>query len=243
MTVGEYRTLAKTVARWQPDPFTPYTKGAWHTHSFPQVVAGVTSLLSRFDAGDVSEHQLLRGKDNDKRPGPNGLPRCHDTLSYWLYFQHHPGHELWKLLGQVYWSVGAYLCWHDYYHRMAPDRRSSRTGAHPSLKTFPKKGLGGLISEHVVPKKAMKALLLRTRNRDEIEALLRLNLCCVVTSAEDRGLETAAHPSPSDPWARYRSTGIVMLHNPAWLDTEIESLLRNSLLDERSMSPFPQRSL
>jgi len=238
LSVSEYRALASGYTTWDPNPFTSHPKGPWHERIFPAVLEGVVALLGRFDAGTVSEQQLLRGKDNDKRPGPNGLPLCHDTLSYWLYFQHHPGHELWKLLGQLYWSVDAYLSWLEQYNRTPPSQRFGKHGLVPSLKTFPKGGGNGLVSEHVVPKKSMKALLCRTRERSEIESLLLLNLCCVVTGAEDSRLERAAHPNLFEPWQRYCRKGIVMLHNPAWGDAEIEALLQNGLLSYRSISPL-----
>lgn len=240
MSASDYRALASSCTAWDPNPFAPHTSGSWHETVFPKVVDGVIALLGRFDAGIVSEQQLLRGKDNDKRPGPNGLPLCCETLSYWLYIQHHPGHELWKLLGQEYWSVDAYLSWRDQYGRTPSSLRFGRDRLTPSLRTFPKGGPSGLVSEHVVPKKSMKALLCRTRERNEIESLLRLNLCCVVTGEEDNRLERACHPNSFEPWQRYCGKGIITLHNPAWTDKQIEALLRNGLLSARSISPLPR---
>lgn len=236
LSVSQYRALASACNDWHPNPFSPHRDGPWHEGNFHLVLDGVMALLCRFDAGTVSEQQLLRGKDNDKRPGLNGLPSCHDTLSYWLYFQHHPGHELWKLLGQRYWSVEAYQCWHEQYNRTSASERFGRNGLAPSLRTFPKGGASGLVSEHVVPKKALKELLLQTRDRGTIESLLRLNLCCVVTGAQDGRLERACHPNPFDPWQRYRGKGIIMIHNPTWTDNEIDALLRNGLLSTRSIA-------
>jgi hypothetical protein len=238
MSVEQYRNLTARCTGWTPNPFAPYPGGAWDVRAFPQVVDGVCALLARFDAGKVDERQLLRGKDNDKRIGPNGLPLCQDTLSHWLYFQHHKGDERWKLLGQRYWSVAAFLSWRAQYQATAPDQRLNRNDGMYSLRTFPKGGSNGLVSEHVVPKKAMKALLLPTRDEKRIGALLRLNLCCVVTSAEDSRLERDGHPDPIEPWRRYRGKGIILLHNPAWTDNETASLLRNDLLSVRSVNPF-----
>src|SRR5262245_36445623 len=106
------------------------------------------------------------------------------------------------------------------------------------LKSFPKGGPNGLVSEHVVPKKELKKLLRHERDPKRIAALLQLNLCCVVTGSEDAMLERAGHPNPTDPWARYRGKGIILLHNPDWSDTEIEALLRHGLLSLRSFQPF-----
>jgi hypothetical protein len=238
MSVSEYRRLAAGCGGWNPDPFMSYPGGAWELQAFPQVVAGVGALLARFDACAVAERQLLRGKDNDRRPGPNGLPACQDTLSHWLYYQHHKGDERWKLLGQRYWSVSAFLSWHAQYLATAADRRLNRNDGKYAVRTFPKGGPAGLVSEHVVPKKEMKKLLLSTRDTQKIADVLRLNLCCVVTGVEDARLVRDRHPEPTAPWRRYRGTGIVMLHNPAWSDSEIAALLQNGLLSERSVRPF-----
>ena len=238
MSVSEYRRLAESCTVLNPNPFLPYPGGGWHERALPQVVSGVVALLDRFDSGKVDEQQLLRGKDNDKRPGPDGWPRCYDTLSYWLYFQHHPGHELWKLLGQRYWSVAAYSSWCANYERSEAGLQADpKVGRYP-LKTFPKRGPGGLVSEHVVPKKKMKELLSYERNPQRIRALLQLNLCCVLTKVEDALLETASHPNPMEPWLRYRGNNITLLHNPGWTDMEIQALLRNGLLSFRSIAPF-----
>jgi hypothetical protein len=238
MSVAEYRKLTAGCRSWDPNPYQFYVGGSWHSQAFPKVVDGVRALLARYDGREVDEQQLLRGKDNERRPGSSGRPRCEDTLSYWLYFQHHKGDERWKLLGQPYWSVPAWLSWRAYYAGMPPDRRSNRNDGRPSLGTFPKGGSDGLVSEHVVPKKVLKGLLLATRDREKIAALLKLNLCCVVTRAEDAQLPRDHHARPADPWHRYQGKGIVLLHNPAWTDDEIGRLLQQGLLRERSIWPL-----
>jgi hypothetical protein len=203
------------------------------------VVAEVYALLDRFDRGEVSEWQLLHGKDNDRRLNEAGRPSCHDVLSHWLYYQHHPGHERWKLLGQRYWSVRAWRSWRTKYAGTPPSGRLHAQDRRPHLQTFPKRGTHGdpgLVSEHVIPKVVLKKLLLQDRHN--IEYWLRRNLCCVVTRGEDRGLPSSTHPDPTDPWLRYRARGIVLLHNPEWTEDEIEPLLRHDLLSELSVSPL-----
>lgn len=235
LTVNEYRNAAKCCGSYNPDPFSAPAEGPWHDRVFPLVLRGVVDLLDRFDAHLVAEHHLRHGKDNDKRPGPNGRPLCHDTLSFWLYYQHHKGNERDKLLGQRYWSVDAVEAWHEKFRSLSIDQRISRRDRRPSLRTLPKGRPNGLVSEHVVPKKQIKELLLSTRDRDEIAAILRLNLCCVVTCTEDGRLDQSSHSNPFDPWQRYRGKDIVLAHNPSWTDTEIEALLRNGLLSEQSL--------
>lgn len=176
----------------------------------------MTDLLKRFEADKVTEWQLLRGKDTGREKK--------DTLSYWLYYQHHPGSEYWKLMGQRYWSVAAWRAWRDW--RAAGGR------------SFPKRqriGDSGLVSEHVVPKKVLKQQILA--DRGNVRVWLERNLCCVVTVGEDRHLPGESHPDATDPWRRYRRTGIVLLHNRAWTPEQIEPLLRHGLLNESS---FPQ---
>ena len=73
-----------------------------------------------------------------------------DTLSYWLYFQHHPGHERWKILGQRYWSEKAYASFRDRFFATPDPKRYSRDGG-PAVVTIPKRradGKRGLVSEH-----------------------------------------------------------------------------------------------
>ena len=233
MDLPTYRTLAQAVpAAWVPNPFSLHPVGDWHTLMFDQVVAGVDALLDRFDRGQVSEAQLLRGKDNDSR-------KKHDTLSYWLYYQHHPGHEYWKLVGQRYWSIDAWLSWRA---KCVELKAMGYGGKKPGLATLPKRkrdGEAGLVSEHVIPKKTLKQLLLRDRRN--IADWLRSNLCCVVTRREDRRLVRDQHPNPRDPWCRYAGTGIILLHNPSWTDAEIEPLLKHGLLNDLSINPIPGR--
>lgn len=238
LRVSDYRQLAARCAAWDPNPFVAHRDGAWETRAFPEVVKGVIALLARFDAGRVDRRQLLNGKDNDKRMGANGLPSCQDTLSHWLYYQHHKGDERWKLLGQRYWSVSALLSWRMQYNSTPLAQRFNRNDGRYATRTFPKQGPTGLVSEHVVPKKLMKTLLLPTRDQERISNVLRLNLCCVVTRAEDARLERDSHPIPTEPWRRYRGKGIILLHNPTWTDAEIEPLLRNGLLSPRSIDPY-----
>jgi len=180
------------------------------------VYDSVLALLRRYDAGQVTRHHLVHGKDNSQREG------CENTLSHWLYRQHHPGSEKWKLQGQRFWSVEAWLSLRGW-------RKGGRGG-------YPKQGDGGLRSEHVVPKKVMKEEILRDRKR--LRFWLERNLCCVVTTEQDMRLPRTAHPDPSDPWRRYKGLGITLLHNRGWTVEETSALLRHELLNERSVDPF-----
>jgi hypothetical protein len=85
-----------------------------------------------------------------------------------------------------------------------------------------------LVSEHVVPKKVMKRLLLDQPG--SIADLLRLNICAVVTLAEDRRLVRADHDDPFDPWLRYAGTDIRFINNPIWTDSERADLDRYDLI-------------
>ncbi len=211
LSVADYRSKTSlSPEQWNPAPFVRHPGGEWHSTHFEEVVVGVTELLKRLDAGQVTETHLLRGKTNRR-----------DILNYWLYYQHHPGSEYWKLMGQRYWSVEAWRSWRD-------DGGGS----------FPKRGRSGergLVSEHVVPKKEMIRCILT--DRANIRRWLERNLCCVVTVGEDRKLARQSHPDATDPWRRYAGTGIVLLHNPAWSDLEIEALLQHGLLDHTSGAP------
>jgi hypothetical protein len=148
----------------------------------------------------------------------------HDTLNSWLYYQHHPGSEKWKLQGQHYWSVAAWRSWRDW--------RASGN------RSFPKRGCCGdlgLTSEHVVPKKVMQQLLLA--EGANIRFWLERNLCCVVTVAEHKRLPHDTHRDPADPWRRYSGWEIMLLNNPDWGEEEIVPLLRHGLLDRSSVAP------
>jgi hypothetical protein len=209
MTLSGYVKRSKAVGTLDPNPFQAHTDGPWHERNFQPVVNNVVSLLTRFRATEIDKHHLLHGKDN----GPNKR----DTLSYWLYYQHHPGSEKWKLMGQRYWSVEAWRSW-----------REAGGGS------FPKRGDRGLVSEHVVPKKVLKTLLIECdpSNCDYIRRLLELNLCCVVTRAEDKQLKRDKHPNVDDPWIRYAEANnrITLIHNPYWIPAEVEPLLRHGLI-------------
>jgi hypothetical protein len=229
---------------WEPNPFVPHPDGAWHERALPDVVAGVTSLLDRYHRGEVAERQLLHGKDNDRRVNEAGRPSCHDVLSHWLYYQHHPGDERWKLLGQRYWSVDAWLAWRAKLLDTPPSRRFNARDGLPHGRTFPKRSTDherGLVSEHVIPKTVIQQRLLV--DRPEVETWLSRNLCCVVTRAQDRRLAASSHPDPADPWLRYRHTDIVLLHNPAWTEAEIEPLLRHGLVDKQSVNPLVDKAV
>jgi hypothetical protein len=214
LCLKDYLALGQRAPKkWDPDPFQPHPDGDWLKNHFEPAVVGVTDLLKRFEVGKVAEWQLLHGKDTGREKK--------DTLSYWLYCQHHPGSEYWKLMGQRYWSVVAWRAWRDW--RAAGGR------------SFPKRsgnGDCGLVSEHVVPKKVLKQHILA--DRTNVRVWLERNLCCVVTVGEDRNLPSESHRDATDPWLRYEGSGIVLLHNSRWTDAEREPLLRHGLVNHGS---------
>jgi hypothetical protein len=217
VSLAEYLDLAQLVRQqWDPDPFKTHPGGDWHGIHFEEVLVAVMELLRRFDAGEVPEAHLLGGKDNG--------PKKRDTLSYWLYYQHHPGSEYWKLMGQRYWSVSAWRAW-----------RAWRDAGGRSFPKRKRSGDSGLVSEHVVPKKVMKERI--CADRANVRLWLQRNLCCVVTVAEDGHLVRDTHPDAADPWLRYEGKGIVLLHNSAWNVEEIDTLLRHGMLDRSSVAP------
>ncbi len=63
-----------------------------------------------------------------------------------------------------------------------------------------------------------------------ITNLLNLNICAVVTLAEDRRLVRADHADPFDPWSRYEGTGIRFIDNPGWTDVERANLAQYDLI-------------
>lgn len=240
MTVADYLDLAADApAHWSPDPFHDHPTGPWQERSFPIVVKEIETLLHRFDQGHVTERQLLHGKDNDRHVTASGRSYCHDVLSHWLYYHHHPGDERWKLLGQRYWSVDAWLAWKSKYLGTSQSMRLNGRDGRPHLRTFPKRkedGPRGLVSEHVVPKVVMTDRMLQ--DRGNIAEWLRRNLCCVVTIDENALLAANSHPDATDPWRRYRGTGIVLLHNARWTHGETEAMWGHGLLSNRSVRPL-----
>jgi hypothetical protein len=218
LSLEDYLAMARGAPKkWDPDPFQPHPDGDWIINHFESVVAGVTELLKRYADGEVARDLLLHGKDNDRKV-------MRDRLNFWLYYQHHPGSEKWKLLGQHYWSVGAWRAWRDW--RAAGNRSLPKRGSCGSL---------GLTSEHVVPKKVMQQLLLA--EGADVRYWLERNLCCVVTVGENRCLPPQTHPKAEDPWLRHKGSGIVLLNNPDWSDEEIDLLFRHGLLDRSSAIP------
>lgn len=202
----------------EPDPYIDHPDGPWHAAHFTNVVNSVRDLLAAYRSGLVTEQHLLRGKDN-------GRCKCGrdktETLSYWLYFQHHPGSERWKILGQRFWSVEAWKAWRARFFSTPIGQRFSPRDGLPSLETIPKRkvsGEGALVSEHIVPKKALKRLLMSDQH--PVEGILALNHCAVVTRAEDRQLAQSSHPDPFQPWSRYSGSGIQIIRNPAWTELE-----------------------
>jgi hypothetical protein len=240
MTLEQYLEIAASAPLpWMPDPFRGHAEEPWEDRVFSTVVSEIEALLARFDRREVTEQQLLHGKDNDKRLTPGGRQYCNDVLSHWLYYHHHPGSERWKLLGQRYWSVEAWLSWREKFLHISPPQQFAKDDGLPHLRTLPKRksdGAKGLLSEHVVPKRIMKDCLLSDRSR--IAEWLKRNLCCVVTIEEDARLVRDTHVNPADPWQRYRNSGIILLHNPAWKPQEIADLLKYDLLDRRSVDPL-----
>lgn len=224
---------------YTPDPFFQHPHGPWHQCNEENVRRGLRQVLERFHNGELTEAQIMKGKDNGRCKKYHTNKQ--DVMSYWLYFQHHPGNERWKLLGQRYWSVNAYESFKRQFLHLPVNERYSKTDHGPHLKSLPKRkkaGNEGLVSEHVVPKKAIKTYLVHGNEPLEtrIQYALKWNLCAVVTGEEDDRLLKDSHPDVQrenftkfsleavDPWKRYKDTGITFIPNPYWTREEKEAL-------------------
>lgn len=208
-----------------PDPFQPYTKGAWEQRKRPEALTAIRRALQRWRDGEISE-DILR---HDRNP---------DGIKVWLWLMHHPHNERWKNIGRPNWSLDAYLTWRRYYFAVPEEKRLASDGA-PHLRTLPKEswaGEDGLHHEHVVPQSVSLKRLMAGHNP---ELVLACNVSAVITIRErDKLPSRATHPDPDNPWIRYRGTGIQMIENPSWSATERAALAQHDLLYRGEIPEF-----
>ncbi len=202
-----------------PNPFTDHPDGPWEARNRAAVEAKVVDALKNLNTGIISR-SVFRN-DRDKR----GAKR-------WLWGQHHPPNERWKLLGRPYWSRSAYESWKEVFYSTPIEERFDRRGI-PHLRTFPKRskfGDLGLMHEHVVPQKVLLDWL--DAGEDAVATILDHNIGAVITVGEDRRLPTrSTHMNPRDPWLRYHGSGIAFIENARWTDIERAALRRHGLFE------------
>ena len=200
-----------------PDPFQDHPEGAWEQRYRVRAEEAVADALARHRRGQISEKEL-RGDRNES------------GIKFWLWYMHHPPHEVWKKVGRPYWSVDAYESWKRAYFALPESKRLARDGG-PSLRTIPRTAAGDdwIIHEHVVPQKVLLDLLIHKGK--PVRETLDLNIGAVITKREDRTLPTrSSHPDPSDPWKRYAGTAIRFIPNPGWTGDQERALERYKLV-------------
>lgn len=173
--------------------------------------------ITRFRCGLVSEKELRQDKNMA-------------GIKFWLWYMHHPPHEVWKKVGRPYWSVEAYASWKRAYFALPEANRVGRD-ARPSLASIPRRAAAPdwLVHEHVVPQKVLLDLLIT--KAQPVAKVLDLNMGAVITRREDRLLPTiSSHPDAGDPWRRYAGTGITFIPNPAWSRSQRTALERHDLI-------------
>jgi hypothetical protein len=214
-------------ARWTPDPYAPLETPPWHVRQREYVEDRVRGLLRQYRAGEISWETFINDRDM-------GLKNC-------LWWQHHKHNELHKNLGRPFWSVAAYRMWVENLNSL-PDAEARDRRGNYTLRTLqlPVKGKlrKFLRHEHVIPKHAMIAWLLR--EPDRVAEILNRNICCVVTRMEDAQINKhwrTAHPDLERPWLRYEGTGIRLLHNPNWSPGILRELEAHDLIDATSYDP------
>ena len=200
-----------------PNPFQDHPSGPWESQYRPRAEREVADALDRYRRGLISERGL---RDDKNRSG----------IKFWLWYMHHPPHEVWKKVGRPYWSVDAYGSWKRAYFALPESKRFARDGG-PSLPSIPRRAAGDdwLIHEHVVPQKVLLDLLIA--QAEPVGRILDLNIGAVITRREDRTLPTrSSHPDSSDPWKRYAGTTIQFIPNPNWTSDQERALERHNLV-------------
>lgn len=210
-----------------PNPFFEYPGGDWETAMRPIAIAAVEDALVRYRHGLITRKELWGDKNKA-------------GIKYWLWYMHHKDGNRWKNLGRPYWSIVAYTTWRHYYFAEPPERRlASDGGAHErTLQKITKAKHEGLYHEHVVPQKTSFDLIM---DKGELPAVvLGRNIGAVITVGENVGLRRD-HPDPTDPWLRYKGSGIQFIENPKWTKAQRDALIRYDLLWDKSIPPFVSR--
>jgi hypothetical protein len=209
-----------------PNPFFEYPGGDWETAMRPKAIAAVQEALARHRVGLITRQELWGDKNED-------------GIKYWLWFMHHKDGNRWKNLGRPYWSIIAYTTWRRYYFAVPPDRRlAADGGAH--VETLQKRtlaGRDGLYHEHVVPQKTSFELIMKGVPVAEV---LGRNIGAVITVGENSALRSDC-PDPTDPWLRYKGSGIQFIENPKWTKAQRDALIRYDLLWTLPIPPFDSR--
>lgn len=212
------------MSRLDPDPFFSYPGGDWETAKRPEAIAAVEDAMRRHD------DRLITRKALCDEWSPEGI-------KFWLWFMHHRHSNRWKNLGRPYWSILAYTTWRRYYFAIPPGKRLARDGG-PAERTLQKRGKAGedgLYHEHVVPQNQSLKLIIDERMPPAV--VLARNIGAVITVGESRLLPDV-HPDPTDPWLRYRGTGIQFIENPRWTQEERDALIRYDLLWDQPIPAF-----
>jgi hypothetical protein len=210
-----------------PNPFFEYPGGDWETAMRPIAIAAVEDAMCRYAAGLITRKELW--EDKNKR-----------GIKYWLWYMHHKDGNRWKNLGRPYWSIVAYTTWRRYYFAVPRGLRLARDGgAHvDTLQKRTKAGKDGLYHEHVVPQETSFRLIF---DKGEPPAVvLGRNIGAVITVGENDKLRRD-HQDPTDPWLRYKGSGIQFIENPRWTKAQRDALIRYDLLWTKPIPPFESR--
>ncbi len=196
-----------------PDPFQAHPDGPWEKRQRQLCETRITLALEKLRAGQIDVSTFRHDKSE------------HGAKRY-LWWQHHPAGGRWKYLGRPHWSVSAYNSFRQQYLGL-PEHERISMGA-PSEKAVPyqrHQGKLGIMHEHVVPQKVLLDWLLQGPN--SVAEILSCNIGAVITREEDQRLhDKSTHPCRSDPWQRYRGTGIQFISNPSWTPEERAALAR-----------------
>jgi hypothetical protein len=210
-----------------PDPFFEYPGGDWETAMRPLALRAVEDAMRRYRAGLITRDDLC--KDMNK-----------EGIKYWLWYMHHKHDNRRKNLGRPYWSLVAYVTWRRYYFDVEPGRRLARDGgaAKCTLQKRGKAKKDGLYHEHVVPQNQSLKLIIDEGVPPAV--VLGRNIGAVITVGEN-DLLPPIHEDPTDPWLRYRGTGIQFIENPKWTKAERDALIRYDLLWTKPIPAFEPR--